>query len=110
MDGVVLANDTVADGFVRAVCRGTPTVLLARNPVLGCDAVLVENERAAEELTDHLVAHGRRRLVFADGSGRHLPGRHGGRLRRVRRRWFCWRRTGADMPWNCPSRWLGSPT
>lgn len=64
VDGLVLANDTVSDAFVRNACRGTPTVLLARNPVHGCDTVLVENVRAAEELTDHLLRHGRRRLVF----------------------------------------------
>jgi LacI family transcriptional regulator len=64
VDGLVLANDTVTDGFVRSACRGTPTVLLARNPVLGCDTVMVENLRAAEEITDHLLRHGRRRLVF----------------------------------------------
>lgn len=64
VDGLVLANDTVSDAFVRHICRGTPTVLLARNPIEGCDAVLVENVRAAEELTDHLLRHGRRRLVF----------------------------------------------
>lgn len=65
VDGVVLANDTVADGFARRVGRGTPTVLIARDPVLGCDAVLVENQGAAEEITAHLVGHGRRRFVFA---------------------------------------------
>ncbi len=64
VDGLVLANDTVSDAFVRNACRGTPTVLLARNPVDGCDTVLVENVRAAEELTDHLLRHRRRRLVF----------------------------------------------
>ena len=64
VDGVVLANETVPDSFVRAVCRGTPTVLIARNSVLGCDAVLVENQDASQELTEHLLAHGRRRLVF----------------------------------------------
>jgi LacI family transcriptional regulator len=64
VDGLVLANDTVSDAFVRQTCRGTPTVLLARNPVDGCDTVQVENVRAAEDLTDHLLRHGRRRLVF----------------------------------------------
>jgi len=64
VDGLVLANDTVSDTFVRHTCRGTPTVLLARDPVLGCDTVLVENVRAAQELTEHLLRHGRTRLVF----------------------------------------------
>jgi LacI family transcriptional regulator len=64
VDGLVLANDTVSDAFVRHTCRGTPTVLVARNPVHGCDTVLVENVRAAQELTDHLLRHGRQRLVF----------------------------------------------
>ena len=72
VDGLVLANDTVSDSFVRQVCRSTPTVLLAREPVDGCDAVLVENLHAAQELTDHLLRHGRRRLVFVgDPAGSH---------------------------------------
>jgi LacI family transcriptional regulator len=72
VDGLVLANDTVPDAFVRHTCRGTPTVLVARNPVHGCDTVLVENLSAAQELTDHLLRHGRRRLVFVgDPSGSH---------------------------------------
>ena len=72
VDGLVLANDTVGDAFVRQTCRGTPTVLVARNPVHGCDTVLVENFRAAQELTDHLLRHGRRRLVFVgDPAGSH---------------------------------------
>jgi LacI family transcriptional regulator len=72
VDGLVLANDTVSDSFVRQVCRSTPTVLLAREPVDGCDAVLVENLHAAQELTDHLLKHGRRRLVFVgDPAGSH---------------------------------------
>jgi LacI family transcriptional regulator len=72
VDGLVLANDTVSDAFVRHTCRGTPTVLVARNPVHGCDTVLVENLSAAHELTDHLLRHGRRRFVFVgDPAGSH---------------------------------------
>lgn len=72
VDGLVLANDTVSDAFVRHTCRGTPTVLVARNPVHGCDTVLVENLSAAQELTDHLLRHGRKRLVFVgDPAGSH---------------------------------------
>ena len=72
VDGLVLANDTVSDAFVRQTCRTTPTVLVARNPVDGCDTVLVENLSAAHELTDHLLRHGRRRLVFVgEAAGSH---------------------------------------
>lgn len=72
VDGLVLANDTVSDAFVRHTCRGTPTVLVARNPVHGCDTVLVENLSAAQDLTDHLLRHGRQRLVFVgDPAGSH---------------------------------------
>ncbi len=72
VDGVVLANDTVSDAFVRQACAGTPTVLVARDPVHGCDTVQVENVRAAQELTDHLLRHGHRRLVFVgDPAGSH---------------------------------------
>jgi LacI family transcriptional regulator len=39
-------------------------VLLARPTVAGCDAVSAENLHSAFALTDHLLAHGRRRLSF----------------------------------------------
>lgn len=64
VDGIVIANDTVSDAMVRHVVRTTPTVLVARDPIEGCDTVQVENSSSAAELTRHLLDHGRRRLVF----------------------------------------------
>ena len=72
VDGLVVATATVADATVRSISRGTPTVLIARDPVEGCDAVLIENERSAAELTSHLIAHGRRNILFVG----HVPESH----------------------------------
>lgn len=88
IDGVVIANDTVDDAVVRTTARSVPTVLLARHPVEGCDAVLTENERTAAELTSHLVGHGRRHIVFVgDTAGSHDVGqRYDGFVDALRRR------------------------
>ncbi|WP_374971259.1 LacI family DNA-binding transcriptional regulator [Terrabacter sp. BE26] len=64
VDGIVIANDTISDAMVRQVVKSTPTVLVARNAIAGCDAVQVENFISSAELTRHLLEHGRRRLVF----------------------------------------------
>lgn len=65
VDGIVIANDTVSDATIRGIVRSTPTVLVARDPIEGCDAVQVENFVSSAELTKHLLAeHGLRRLVF----------------------------------------------
>jgi len=71
VDGLVLANSTICDDAVGALGRRTPVVLLARPAVAGCDAVSAENVLSARALTEHLLAHGRRRLLFVgdpDGS------------------------------------------
>src|SRR5665811_614377 len=71
VDGLVLANSTLPDDEARALGRRTPVVLLARPTVPGCDSVSAENVPSARALTDHLIAHGRRRLFFVgdpDGS------------------------------------------
>jgi LacI family transcriptional regulator len=71
VDGLVLANSTVSDDAAGALGRRTPVVLLARPAVPGCDAVSAENVLSATALTEHLLAHGRRRLFFVgdpDGS------------------------------------------
>ena len=64
VDGIVIANDTVSDSMVRQIVRSTPTVLVARDAIEGCDSVQVENFISSAELTRHLLEHGRRRLVF----------------------------------------------
>ena len=71
VDGLVLANSTIPDDAARSLGRRTPVVMLARPAVPGCDAVSAENVENATALTDHLLAHGRRRLLFVgdpDGS------------------------------------------
>ena len=64
VDGIVIANDTVSDAMVRQIVRTTPTVLVARDAIEGCDSVQVENFISSAELTRHLLEHGRKRLVF----------------------------------------------
>lgn len=64
VDGIVIANDTVSDAMVREIVRTTPTVLVARDPLDGCDSVQVENFISSAELTRHLLDHGLSRLVF----------------------------------------------
>jgi len=71
VDGLVVANSTISDDAARSISRRTPVVLLARPAVAGCDAVSAENVENARALTEHLLAHGRRRLLFVgdpDGS------------------------------------------
>ena len=71
VDGLVLATSTIPDDAARSLGRRTPVVLLARPAVPGCDAVSAENAQSARALTEHLIAHGRRRLFFVgdpDGS------------------------------------------
>jgi LacI family transcriptional regulator len=65
VDGLVLTHGTASDAMVRSLARSTPTVLLGRAPLEGCDSVVTENRESAAELTRHLIAHGRTRLVFA---------------------------------------------
>jgi DNA-binding LacI/PurR family transcriptional regulator len=88
VDGLVVATATVSDTCVRTISRGTPTVLVARDPIAGCDAVLVENQRSAGELTSHLLGHGRQHIVFVgDHSGSHDVGqRYTGFVGALRRR------------------------
>ena len=71
VDGVVVANSTISDEAAGSLGRRIPVVLLARPAVAGCDSVSAENAESARALTEHLLAHGRRRLYFVgdpDGS------------------------------------------
>jgi len=71
VDGMVVANSTISDTSARSLARRIPVVLLARPAVPGCDAVSAENLNSATALTEHLLAHGRRRMSFVgdpDGS------------------------------------------
>jgi LacI family transcriptional regulator len=65
VDGLALFDATVDDDTVRSiVAGGLPVVLLARRDVAGADAVATDNLSSAERLTEHLLGHGHRRLVF----------------------------------------------
>jgi LacI family transcriptional regulator len=71
VDGIVVANSTISDDAAVSLAQRIPVVLLARPTVAGCDAVSAENFQSARALTEHLLAHGRRRLSFVgdpDGS------------------------------------------
>jgi LacI family transcriptional regulator len=71
VDGVVVANSTISDEAAGSLGRRIPVVLLARPAVAGCDSVSAESAESARALTQHLLAHGRRRLLFVgdpDGS------------------------------------------
>jgi len=71
VDGLVVAHSTISDDAARSIVHQTPVVLLARSAVAGCDSVSTENTQSSAALTEHLLAHGRRRLLFVgdpDGS------------------------------------------
>jgi LacI family transcriptional regulator len=69
VDGLVLFGQTVDDAMVTELtAAGLPVVLLARGPVRGADLVASENIAAAGELTEHLLAHGYRRLTMLGAS------------------------------------------
>ncbi|MEP7370117.1 MAG: LacI family DNA-binding transcriptional regulator, partial [Dermatophilaceae bacterium] len=64
VDGLVVANSTISDDAASSIAHQTPVVLLARPPVSGCDSVSAENTKSSAELTQHLLSHGRRRLLY----------------------------------------------
>jgi LacI family transcriptional regulator len=65
VDGMVIFGRTVDDAAVSDIlATGVPVVLIARPPVGTADTVNTENTATATALTDHLLAHGLRRLVF----------------------------------------------
>jgi LacI family transcriptional regulator len=65
VDGLVVMGRTVSDEFVASLDRrGTPVVLLARAAVGEVPSVRAASVTSADSLTEHLITHGRRRLVF----------------------------------------------
>ncbi len=70
VDGLAfLARSAVSDAQVQTLAEDRPVVTVARHPVLGADAFLTENEQTAQELTRHLLDHGRTRLLFVGDPG-----------------------------------------
>jgi LacI family transcriptional regulator, galactose operon repressor len=65
VDGLVILGRTVDDRMVHEVAAtGLPVVLVARPPVADADSVNAENTDTARRLVEHLLDHGRKRLVF----------------------------------------------
>lgn len=64
VDGLVIGAGTVPDSVAHSLARALPVVLLARNDVVGCDSLRVDNVDSAALVTAHLFQHGRSRLVF----------------------------------------------
>lgn len=64
-DGLVISGRTVHDEVITGLAaRGTPLVLVARQPVEDVDSVSAENLASARALTHHLLDLGVRSLVF----------------------------------------------
>jgi LacI family transcriptional regulator, galactose operon repressor len=65
VDGMVIFGRTVDDTVVSDIlATHVPVVLIARPPVGTADTVNTENRAGATHLTEHLLAHGLRRLAF----------------------------------------------
>jgi LacI family transcriptional regulator len=65
VDGLVVMGRTISDEAVAAIARShTPIVMLARPPVGPVASVRAANTAPAVALTQHVLAHGRRRLAF----------------------------------------------
>jgi len=65
VDGLAIMGRTVDDEVVGDLAAiGLPLVLLARDPVPGVDTIRTRNNRTAEQLATHLLAHGHRRFAF----------------------------------------------
>jgi LacI family transcriptional regulator len=66
VDGMAVLGRTVSDDVLAdLVGKGTPMVLMAREPIAGADSVCAENEHSAYALGAHLVRdHGYRSVEF----------------------------------------------
>jgi LacI family transcriptional regulator len=65
VDGVVIAGRTVSDEVIASLeRRERPVVLLARPPLGHLPAVRAANTAPALALTEHVIGHGSRRIVF----------------------------------------------
>ncbi|MDT0442237.1 LacI family DNA-binding transcriptional regulator [Streptomyces johnsoniae] len=74
-DGVILSPLALTTDDLRGRGRTLPAVLLGEAIEPGCaDHVAIDNVRAAQEATEHLIALGRRRIVVIGGRDRPPPG------------------------------------
>lgn len=63
-DGVIFSPVELANGELRALRRDRPMVLLGEHTAGShCDHVAIDNVRAAQEATDHLISLGRERIA-----------------------------------------------
>lgn len=70
VDGLAfMARSAVTDAEVQKLAADHPVVTVARTPIPGADAFGTENEKTAEALTEHLLNHDRRRLLFVGDPG-----------------------------------------
>ncbi|WNI26693.1 LacI family DNA-binding transcriptional regulator [Streptomyces sp. ITFR-16] len=67
VDGVILSPLALAPEDLRAHAGPPPTVLLGELLTEGADHVAIDNERAAREATEHLLALGRRHILAVGG-------------------------------------------
>jgi LacI family transcriptional regulator len=81
VDGLaMLGSAAIPDATVTALHGSKPVVLIAGDPRPDLDTVGAENTHSAQELTAHVLAHGRDRLVFVGdpASGPDLRDRYAG--------------------------------
>ncbi|CAN7178992.1 LacI family DNA-binding transcriptional regulator [Terrabacter sp. LjRoot27] len=60
----VLGSAAMPPAVARALHGQKPVVIIAGTPQEGIESVRAENAHSAEQLTEHVLAHGRTRLVF----------------------------------------------
>ena len=66
IDGVILATSVIGDAFAgRVAADGVPAVMIGRHPTLA--TIDIDNQAAAREAVDHLIAHGYRRIAHISG-------------------------------------------
>lgn len=63
--GMILTPTSTSHAYLGEILRGIPTVFVDRPPVqFDTDSVLADNEGGAKLATEHLIAHGHRRIAF----------------------------------------------
>ena len=92
VDGLaIVAEPDLPTDLVTALASTRPVVTVARQPAPGAEAVLANEAEMAAEVTQHLLHHGRSRLVFVADRGDtwQLRERYRGVSREVRRTGAC---------------------
>ena len=95
VDALAVFGETLDDPTVNRVLRARkPVVVIAGEPRADVESIAAENTSSAAQLTEHVLAHGHRRLLFVgDPAGApDIAGRHSGFMQAHRAR----RRAAAD--------------